>query len=450
MNVLLISTYDLGRQPFGLASAAAWLQEAGLSVEALDLAVSEIDEAAVRRADAIAMHLPMHTATRIALATLPRLRELNPTAALCAWGLYAAFSQAELEELGVSFLAAGEAEPRLTEHLVALRDGRDSGGAYRDLQRLAFRTPVRDRLPALREYAHLNLPDGSSRVVGSTEASRGCRHVCRHCPIVPVYGGRFRVVDPQVVLADVTQQVEAGAAHITFGDADFFNGPRHAVAVVELLHRHFPELTYDVTIKVEHLLRHRQHLPHLVATGCTLVTSAVESIDPDVLARLDKGHTVEDFVAAVALCRELGLSLQPTFLPFTPWTSIDGYAELLRTLVDLDLVGQVPPIQLAIRLLIPRESRLLELPEVEALVGAYDPERLVLPWEHEDAAVDALQLRIEGLVDAGTRAGAGRAEVFGDIWAATREAQAEAARLPQLPAVADRATIPYLSEPWYC
>src|SRR6185437_419631 len=158
----------------------------------------------------------------------------------------------------------------------------------------------------LTDYARLQLPDGSSRVAGATEATRGCKHRCRHCPVVPVYGGKFRVTGEAVVLADIRQQVAAGAEHITFGDPDFFNGPAYAVRIVEALHREWPTLSYDVTIKVEHLLHHRELLPRLRATGCLLVTTAVESFDDAILARLDKGHTASDFEHALALTRGLG------------------------------------------------------------------------------------------------------------------------------------------------
>ncbi len=74
---------------------------------------------------------------------------------------------------------------------------------------------------------------------------------------MPIYNGQFRIVQPDVVLADVDAQVAAGAEHITFGDPDFFNGPTHAMRVVDALHAAHPQVTYDVTIKVEHLLQHR-------------------------------------------------------------------------------------------------------------------------------------------------------------------------------------------------
>ena len=107
------------------------------------------------------------------------------------------------------------------------------------LDRLQFLTPLRSGLPPLEEYAHLRI-NGTRKRAGYTEASRGCKHLCRHCPVVPVYQGAFRVVQPEVVLEDIRRQVAAGAEHITFGDPDFFNGPTHAMRIVEALHREFP------------------------------------------------------------------------------------------------------------------------------------------------------------------------------------------------------------------
>jgi hypothetical protein len=263
---------------------------------------------------------------------------------------------------------------------------------------------------------------------------------------VPVYGGQFRVVSRDVVLADIRAQVAAGAEHITFGDPDFFNGIRHATEIVQAVAREFPSLTYDVTIKVEHLLQHAAHLRTLRDTGCLFVTSAVESIDDQVLAILDKGHTREDFERAVSLCRDAGLLLSPTFVAFHPWLTLDGYCDLLDTLEALDLVDQVAPIQLAIRLLIPEGSRLLELADVRAMVGPFDAQTLVYPWRHADERIDRLQAEIADL--AGVKLTSSRSEVF-DAVRAVAYGRAGRAQ-PSRRAARDRATVPYLNEPWYC
>ena len=453
MNVLLISTYELGRQPFGLASPTAWLREAGHDVTQLDLSRQKLDDVAVRAAQLVGFYLPMHTATRLALPVIARVRELNPAAQLCAFGLYAPLNAGLLRAAGITTVIGGEFEGELLK----LANDENRHSETISLERLTFRTPDRSGLPALSEYAQLRLPDGTLRTVGYTEASRGCKHLCRHCPVVPVYNGVFRVVQSEVVMEDVRRQVAAGAEHITFGDPDFFNGPTHAMAIVRGLRTEFPALTYDATIKIEHLLQHAELVPELRATGCAFVTSAVESLDDAVLERLEKHHTRADFLRAIALMRSAGLPLSPTFIPFTPWTTPASYADMLRTLAELDLIENVAPVQLAIRLLIPAGSRMLELEDVRALVGEFDGGRLVYPWQHPDPCVDELQRQVEGVVAVVAKHSLAkhdvpRTEVFAAVLEVVRSFSAQPSTPPDWISapLAARATIPYLTEPWYC
>ncbi len=449
MHVTLINPYELGRQPFGLAEPAAWLERAGFEVDCLDLSLDRLEPEVLGRARMVAIYLPMHTATRIALEALPRIRELAPGAHLCVYGLYAPVNEQLFRDLGVNTILGGEFEPGLksTAERVRAGDGTRQIESVINLEKIRFLPPKRDGLPDLTRYARLNLPDGSERVVGFTEASRGCKHLCRHCPVVPVYQGRFRIVPVDVVMADIRAQVAAGARHISFGDPDFLNGPTHALRVVEALHEEFPDLTYDATIKIEHIVKHDALLPDLERTGCLFVISAVESVDDDVLERLDKNHTYADLVLALARLRQTRIALAPTFVAFTPWTSLEGYRELLARLVELRLVESVPSIQLAIRLLVPRGSYLLQLPEFEDFIGPFDPALLGYPWRHPDPAVDALQERILALVERSEDDGHSRAEVFTSIWQLTHEALASDA--PALPGNLGY-PIPHHSEPWYC
>ena len=482
MQVLLISTYELGRQPFGLASPAAWLRNRGHQATALDLSRQELDEAAVREAGLIAFFVPMHTAARLTLPLVPALRAINPVAEFCVYGLYASLTEESFRKLGVRHFFGGEFERSLCDLADALSQGADApnpshfersekslgpvprsnGGATSvSLARQKFLTPDRSALPALKRYAHVILPEGGHRVAGYTEASRGCKHLCRHCPIVPVYNGIFRIVDKETVLADIRQQVAAGAEHITFGDPDFFNGIGHALAIVRELHAEFPALTYDATIKVEHLRQHEGHLATLRETNCLFVTSAVESFDDAVLRKLEKGHTRADFVYVAQKFRELGLTLQPTFVPFTPWTTLESYGDLLETLADLDLIENVPAIQLAIRLLIPAKSRLLELPEIQRIAGAFDETLLVYPWKHGDSCVDALAAEVESIAAAAEKKKSSRRETFEKIYEIAASAASSQGRSPYFrvaPGVVKSATapgilrsgVPYLNEPWYC
>jgi radical SAM superfamily enzyme YgiQ (UPF0313 family) len=451
-RAVLVSTYDLGHQPFGLASPAAWLRREGLIVDCFDLSKQKLDDAAIAQADLIAFHLPMHTATRMAAPVIERCRLRAPAARLCAYGLYAPLNEAWLRSLGVHDVLGAEFEAALADVARAVGGGAASPAPRpavvpaTSLPKLHFITPDRRGLPALSQYAVLQLPDGSRRTSGYTEASRGCRHLCRHCPVVPVYDGQFRIVQHDVVLDDIARQVDAGAAHITFGDPDFLNGPTHALRIVQELHRRFPTLTYDATIKVEHLLKHRDMLPEFVATGCLFVTSAVESIDDRVLARLDKGHTRRDFETTVTLCRAAGLPLVPTFVAFHPWMSLEDYCDLLQALVALDLVDHVAPIQLAIRLLVPSGSRLLDLPEMQAVITGFDPKTLTHRWAHPDPRVDALQAEISALV--GRRLMSHRRELFQTITALAHERAGRPAPAPI--ALVASSPVPHSNEPWYC
>ncbi|MGD0839790.1 MAG: CUAEP/CCAEP-tail radical SAM protein [Candidatus Acidiferrales bacterium] len=462
MRAVLISTYELGRPPFGLASPAAWLSARGHTVACRDLSRQSVDEDSVRAADLVAFHLPMHTATRLAAEQIERVRRLNPRVHICCYGLYAPMNVEFLKALGVATILGGEFETALADLADRLARGEtrepgvqtepavpDAPAEPVSMARQEFLVPLRADLPALDRYARLQMPNGEEILAGYTEASRGCKHLCRHCPIVPVYNGIFRVVGRDIVLADARQQIAAGARHVTFGDPDFFNGPSHALAIVRALHREFPAVTYDVTIKIEHLLRHADLLPELRATGCLFVTSAVESVDEAILARLDKGHTRADFLAVASNFRALGLILQPTFVPFTPWTTLSGYRDLLRVIADNNLVANVPPIQLAIRLLIPAGSRLLELPEVQELVQPFDRAGLAYPWRHADPRVDALGRQVQQIVERSEAAKLSRAEIFATIWRAAAEGVAAEDSIWQ-PPPGELAAIPHFDEPWYC
>ena len=402
----------------------------------LDLAVAPLDEAAIRAAGLVAFYLPMHTATRLAMPVIERVKQLNPSARLVCYGLYAPLNADLLRGLGVETVIGGEFEAALVD----LANG-GAAQASKGIERLAFLTPDRRGLPGLELYSHLR-QNGTKTTAGYTEASRGCKHLCRHCPVVPVYEGQFRVVQREVVLADIRQQVAAGARHITFGDPDFFNGPTHAMRIVEAFHAEFPEVTYDATIKIEHLKQHRELLPALKQTGCLFVTSAVESIDDAVLARLEKGHTRQDFYQVATSLREAGLALQPTFIAFMPWTTIEGYGALLHALADLELVENTAPVQLALRLLVTQSSRLLELPDIQAVIGPFDEKALVYPWKHADRDVDTLANLVFQLVSRRQEQNKTRAEIFGEIWELVLRTPA--------PTLRPQPAVPHLDEPWYC
>ncbi|HEU5196519.1 MAG TPA: CUAEP/CCAEP-tail radical SAM protein [Methylomirabilota bacterium] len=458
-EILLIACYELGHQPLSIAWPAAFLERAGYRPAVLDLAVEPLDAEKIRRARLIAVSVPMHTALRIGVAASEEIRALNPGAQVTFYGHYAALNADELLLNGsADSVLAGEVEEQMVE-LVRRVDARgaDAGATARGsdggpvtpvLARLAFPVPARAALPALKKYAHLER-GGQQELAAYVEASRGCKHMCRHCPIPPVYGGRFFVVPLETVLADVRQQVVAGARHVTFGDPDFLNGPRHALAVARAVHAEFPALTFDFTAKVEHLLRERAHLPELAALGCAFIVSAAESLDDRVLGYLAKGHTRADLVEAVRAVRGAGIALRPTWVAFTPWTTLEAYREWLDFLAAEGLVDHVDPVQYGIRLLVPPGSLLLELPEMRAHLGEKVAGGFHYRWTHPDPRMERLAEDVAAMVAAAAERNEDPAVTFEGVRAlAASEAGAAPPRPLALPA--DRRRPPRLTEPWFC
>jgi radical SAM superfamily enzyme YgiQ (UPF0313 family) len=461
--ILLVSCYELGHQPLSLASPLALLREAGYDPAAVDTSVSALSDEMIQAARLVAISVPMHTALRLGTRIAERVRAVNPTAHICFYGLYAALNAGYLlREFGDSTIG-GEYESALLALARAIEDGEPAtvpGVRTREshaapvLARLPFVTPERETLPSARRYAHL-LVGARAVPAGYVEASRGCLHTCRHCPITPVYGGRFFVVPREVVLADIRQQVKRGVRHITFGDPDFMNGPKHSMAILRAMHEEFPKVTFDATIKVEHILERRELFPELASLGCIFVVSAVESLGDVVLRHLKKDHTRSDVAEALGILDAAGIPMRPTFVAFTPWTTAADYLDVLDFIAEHDLVANVDPVQYTIRLLVPPGSALLEEADAASWLGELDETAFSYRWAHPDSRLDRLQREVAALVERAVAQEQPVEETFAHVYALTETAldirgHARDKALSVVTPRPDRRPIPRLSESWFC
>ena len=440
MRLLLLSIYELGHQPVHVASPAAALADAGHEVRTLDLSVQTLEPAAVDWAEAVAVSVPMHTATRLAVPLVGEIRNRNRSLPIAMYGLYAG-QAADHVDVAIE----GEYEPGLIKWLNGLDRGDPGQGLKRHIGRSTFSVPVRDGLPDLDNYARLDIR-GEMVTAGAVEASHGCRHRCRHCPIPAVYDGRMRVVPAEVVLADIDNLVEAGAGHVTFGDADFLNAPRHSIDLLEAAHANHPDVTFDATIKVSHILDHEDVWPHLASLDLLFVVSAFESVDEETLEILDKGHTVEDMVRALDVVRSAGIHLRPSWLPFMPWTAKDHITTLFRFIAENDLVGVTDPVQMAIRLLIPGGSLLEEHPAVVPFLRGYDSAGLTWQWAFADPEVEQMSKDLESIAAAASDCGEHFHSTLGSMWTAVEAITGDT--LGPVPAIGTSA--PRLTESWFC
>lgn len=456
---MVVSCYELGRQPVAAAFAVAALEDAGWAPRVLDLAVGDLTPATLDRMHFVVFLTPMHTALRVAVREARRLREVRPGLALAFAGVYAALNREWLFGAGLAdFVLAGEFEPALVDLVASLADGGDGavpGVARRGdaapyhppTHRVQLPLPARRGLPGLERYAHLVDADGVARTAGAVEATRGCKHRCRHCPLPAVYGGRFLAVDTDTVMADIAQLVAHGATHVTFADPDFLNGPTHARRILRQMHSAFPALTADLTIKIEHLVEHEALLPELAEHGVLFIVSAVESLSPVVLRHLDKGHRRADVERALRACHAAGLTLRPTFVPFTPWTTLRDYREMLAFIGEHELIGCVDAVQYGIRLLVPPGSLLLADPDSAGAFGRFDETAMGHRWTHPDPRMDVLAEAVATRVAHAAHAGEPPAATFAAVWdlAAAADGARDAA-----PPVSVIRQAPRLSEPWFC
>jgi len=458
--VLLVSCYELGHQPLSLAFPLAFLREAGYAPVAVDTAIDALPDAAIETARFVAIAVPMHTALRLGTEIAARVRRVNPMAAICFYGLYAWLNADYLLREHGDYVIGGEVEVPLLELVRALETGRDASvpipgvsdrqhRATPSIQRTTFPVPQRDTLPEVSSYARLML-DGIAVPAGYTEATRGCHHTCLHCPVVPVYRGRFFAIPRATVLADIRQQVLSGAGHITFGDPDFLNGPTHALRICRELHAEFPRVTFDITTRIEHILQHREIFAELKDLGCVFVLSAVESVSDHVLLALDKGHTRADVIEALGVLDAAGITMRPSLLPFTPWTTLTDYLDLLTFFEEYDLIDNVDPVHFSIRLLVPPGSAMLDQPGSEAWAGELNEAAFTHTWGHPDPRVDALQRAVVALMERDAANEAPASDTFASLKALAWDSAGATLPIVGRKRKAPPGQPPRLTESWFC
>jgi len=456
--ILLISCYELGHQPVGIALPFGFLKHAGYQPAALDISVEPLNPEKVQGAKFVGISVPMHTALRLGTKVAERVREINPPCHISFYGLYASLNAEYLLTHGADSVIGGEYEIPLLGLIQSLEkeEKREIPGVSRlgqisdpYLERISFVPAHREGLPPLEKYAHLE-GDGTKQVGGYTEASRGCLHLCRHCPIPPVYGGRFFVIPKEVVLEDIRRQAALGATHITFGDPDFLNGPGHSLKIVRAMHQEFPDLTFDITTKVEHILKYRSQFETLRALGCLFVVSAVESLSNTVLEHLDKGHTHADVERALSILREAGIALRPSLVPFTPWATLTDYEELLDFVESEKLIDFVDPVQYTIRLLIPPGSLLLNASAMKPYLGPLVQESFTYTWIHPDPRMDRLQRDVTEVVEKAVASHQDPHITFHQIRLLTDVALGKTTKRPSPKFNPLRTRPPRLTESWFC
>ena len=374
MKILLLSFYDLGKQPKIISELYKKLDNGSNQIDVVDYSIEE-KNLTLDNYDVLGIYASMHTASVLAEQYL---RDRKLPNKLFVFGLYAnVFSEMFSNFQSIHSFDSDELESLLEVQLNP---------------NYSFKHSVPDRtiLPSITDYSHI--VDGSNNLIaGSVETTYGCKHECTHCPVPIEFKGMFKTFGTEKIITDVTNQVEEGAKHISFNDPDFFNGPKHALKILQLLNEKHPSITYDSTIKVEHILKYPDYFQELKNLNMLFVISAFETTNDHVLNILQKNHSFNDLNKAVELSLENNIDIRPTWMPFSPWTEQNDLISIIKLIENYKLRETVDPIQLTIKLLVPKNSLILKRPEMKEYLLDYDPASFSYAWQYKFPNIDNIQ-----------------------------------------------------------
>ncbi|MDA9593325.1 hypothetical protein N9R67_00530 [Candidatus Actinomarina sp.] len=374
MKILLLSFYDLGKQPKIISELYKKLDNGSNQIDIIDYSIEEKD-LTLDNYDVLGIYASMHTASVLAEQYL---RDRKLPNKLFVFGLYAnVFSEMFSDFQSIHSFDSDELESFLQVQL-------NPNYSYKHT------VPDRTILPSITDYSHI--VDGSNNLIaGSVETTYGCKHECTHCPVPIEFKGMFKTFGTEKIITDVTNQVEEGAKHISFNDPDFFNGPKHALKILQLLNEKHPSITYDSTIKVEHILKYPDYFQELKNLNMLFVISAFETTNDHVLNILQKNHSSNDLNKAVELSLENNIDIRPTWMPFSPWTEQNDLISIIKLIENYKLRETVDPIQLTIKLLVPKNSLILKRPEMKEYLLDYDPASFSYAWKYKFPNIDNIQ-----------------------------------------------------------
>jgi radical SAM superfamily enzyme YgiQ (UPF0313 family) len=401
-RVVLASGYDGGFQPIGVGTAASWLSQAGIDATCLDAFVDGIDEGRLHDADLVGISVQLFQSIAPAVDIAAAVRRTSPQARIVMFGQHANIHAERLVGRHCDAVIRGDWEPALVAlarqaagDTVSLpgevQDVLDAGAPIRvNIQRSGHLPPARHALPGLDRYSSLEAGKFFVRptVIGNVETARGCHHSCSYCSVFAATGTKVNIIPAAVVLEDIRQVVALGATHIGFVDAEFINSRRHGLDVVRRMKAEFPDLTFDIVTRADHIVESKDVIAELKNLGCAFVTSAFEFPRQRVLDAVNKGLTLEHIERAIAFCRSIGLKLNPTFIIFNPWIDLSDLLFFDEWLEQTGLIESVDAEQFRGRLYLYKGSPLLADADIRNLRLVEHP--FHYDWEHPDRRVDEI------------------------------------------------------------
>lgn len=405
-NILVVSSFEGGYQPITALSAYTALRNAGYhNLRFHDTYVDGLPDDLFADADLVAVAVPLFDALQAALQLSEMIRASRPEAKIVFFGQYATLNAARIPGRYADYAVCGEWEQplvNLARHLctgevldkmglVDARDARANMIPHPYITRNRIELTDRSVAPGLQKYPqpHVEKMLGTSDiVVGGVESTRGCHHKCAYCSVYATYDGKVVPIKDDIVVEDVRNLVALGMTHLTFTDAEFFNAKNQGLRLLRVLHAEFPDLTYDFTTRIDHILEHEEALREMQTLGVRFITSALEFPTQVVLDVVSKEISIDDIEQAIVTLRRIGIRLSPTFIMFNPWVSKADMETFREFIKRNDLDGVVDPIQYETRLHLYKGSPLLTRHSTAGL--ELIEHEFHYDWKHPDPDVDAM------------------------------------------------------------
>ena len=391
MEIMLISMDEGEFQPLGIAGPAAYLRKNGFSVRAFDLRKNSTFEFDIY-ADIVAFSVPIFGAIESSVEKAKEIRKAGFQGPFVFYNQYATVQPETFLLDDNCFVIFGEFEEELVQICKLMQQSKPIAQAEhvwsmgkkrpaKALKRATFIAPDRSDLPSLSTYARF---DGA--IVGNVETMRGCAHPCTYCSVFGAYERHVVKIPEEIVLEDIAYTVNAGATHITFVDADFFSTGKRGLAIVESMVERYPGISFDITARLDDIIRYKTIVERFKEVGCKEVTSAFEFPDENVLEIMNKGIVLDQMVQAVRLLQGIGIRLKPTFITYTPWIDSVNMGKLDAFAKEIGIADFIDPLQKQTRLLLYKGSPLLATDHIKPIRlmdrGVY------YDWVHPDPRVD--------------------------------------------------------------
>ncbi len=144
-------------------------------------------------------------------------------------------------------------------------------------------------------------------------ASRGCPHDCIFCSVTKMFGRKYRIKDPDLVMEEVMTRYREGYRNAFFYDDNFAANNTKTKIFLEKLIRADLDFKWSSQFSI-HVAKDRELVSMLKRAKCQTLFIGVESINPEALKDYHKNQTVQMIKESVSTLVKTGMNVHSMFI----------------------------------------------------------------------------------------------------------------------------------------